>query len=159
MPLPRSALVSLASTPYYHCFGRCVRRAFLCGEDHYSARSFEHPRGWIVEHLAVQPIVETFKVRYPVQYNMLYRNPLMDAISYTAARTNLAKTMEQVCEDHSPVIITRNKSQSVVMISLADYDALQETAYLLRAPKNARRLLESISELEQGGGQEKELLE
>ena len=83
----------------------------------------------------------------------------MDAISYTAARTNLAITMEQVCEDHSPVIITRNKSQSVVMISLEDYEALQETAYLLRAPKNARRLLESVAELEQGGGQEKELLE
>ncbi|HEX5485063.1 MAG TPA: type II toxin-antitoxin system Phd/YefM family antitoxin, partial [Limnobacter sp.] len=47
----------------------------------------------------------------------------MDAISYTAARTNLAKTMEQVCEDHAPVIITRNKSQSVVMISLEDYEA------------------------------------
>jgi len=67
----------------------------------------------------------------------------MDAISYTAARTNLAKTMEQVCENHSPVIITRNKAQSVVMISLEDYEALQEIAYLVRAPKNARRLLES----------------
>ncbi|NOG31510.1 type II toxin-antitoxin system prevent-host-death family antitoxin [Halomonas sp. TBZ9] len=83
----------------------------------------------------------------------------MDAISYTAARNHLAKTMEQVCEDHSPVIITRNKSQSVVMISLEDYEALQETAYLLRAPKNAQRLLESIAELEQGGGQEKKLIE
>lgn len=83
----------------------------------------------------------------------------MDAISYTAARTNLAKTMEQVCEDHAPVIITRNKAQSVVMISLEDYEALQETAYLLRVPTNAQRLLESIAELEQGRGQEKELLE
>ena len=90
---------------------------------------------------------------------ILYRSSLMDAISYTSARTNLAKTMEHVCEDHSPVIITRSKSQSVVMISLEDYEALQETAYLLRAPKNARRLLESVAELEQGGGQEKELLE
>lgn len=83
----------------------------------------------------------------------------MDAITYTAARTNLAKTMDQVCEDHSPVIITRNKSQSVVLISLEDYEALQETAYLLRVPGNARRLLESIVELEQGEGQERELLE
>ena len=83
----------------------------------------------------------------------------MYAISYTVARSNLAKTMEQVCEDHSPVIITRSKAQSVVMISLEDYEALQETAYLLRAPKNARRLLESVAELEQGGGQEKDLLE
>lgn len=83
----------------------------------------------------------------------------MDAISYTAARTNLAKTMQRVCEDHSPVIITRSKAPSVVMISLEDYDALQETAYLLRAPKNARRLLESVNELEQGGGRERELIE
>ena len=83
----------------------------------------------------------------------------MDAISYTAARANLAKTMEQVCEDHAPVIIIRSKAQSVVMLSLEDYEALQETAYLLRTPQNARRLLESIAELEQGGGQEKELPE
>ena len=83
----------------------------------------------------------------------------MDAISYTAARTQLAKIMEKVCVDHSPVIITRNKSPSVVMISLEDYEALQETAYLLRAPKNARRLLESVVELEQGGGREKTRLE
>lgn len=76
----------------------------------------------------------------------------MDAISYTAARTNLAKIMEQVCEDHSHVIITRSKSQSVVMISLEDYEALQETTYLLRASKNARRLMESVAELEQGHG-------
>ena len=83
----------------------------------------------------------------------------MDAISYTAARADLAKTMEKVCEDHAPVIITRSKARSVVMISLEDYEALQETAYLLRAPKNARRLLESVAELEQGGGREKALLE
>lgn len=83
----------------------------------------------------------------------------MEAISYTAARTNLAKTMERVCEDHSPMIITRSKAQSVVMMSLEDYEALQETAYLLRVPKNARRLLESIAELEQGGGKEGEILE
>lgn len=83
----------------------------------------------------------------------------MDAITYTTARANLAKTMDQVCEDHSPVIITRNKAESVVMMSLEDYEALQETAYLLRAPKNARRLLESIAELEEGGGQERNLEE
>jgi len=67
--------------------------------------------------------------------------------------------MKKVCEDHEPVIITRQKEESVVMISLEDFTALEETAYLLRVPKNARRLLESIAELEQGGGTERILTE
>lgn len=81
----------------------------------------------------------------------------MDAISYTNARSNLAKTMEKVCEDHDPVIITRRNESSVVMMSLEDFQALEETAYLLRSPKNARRLLESIAQLELNGGTEREL--
>jgi antitoxin YefM len=83
----------------------------------------------------------------------------MDAITYSHARGHLAETMEKVCDDHAPVIITRKQQRSVVMISLEDYQALAETAYLLRSPKNARRLLESIAELESGGGKERGLLE
>ncbi len=76
----------------------------------------------------------------------------MNAITYTAARENLASTMDRVCSDHAPVIITRNRDQSVVMLSLADFEALEETAHLLRSPANARRLLESIHSLETGLG-------
>lgn len=83
----------------------------------------------------------------------------MDAIPYTHARNNLAKTMAKVCDDHAPVIITRKSRDSVVMISLEDYQALEETAYLLRSPRNARRLLESIVELAANGGTERKLLE
>ena len=83
----------------------------------------------------------------------------MDTITYTALRSNLAKTMEQVCDDHAPVTITRSNARPVVMLSLEDYQALAETAYLLRSPKNAKRLLESVVELESGGGQEREMLE
>ncbi|MBK5930022.1 type II toxin-antitoxin system Phd/YefM family antitoxin [Halochromatium salexigens] len=83
----------------------------------------------------------------------------MDAISYTAARANLSSTMESVCKDHSPIIITRKRESPVVMISLEDYQAMEETAYLLRSPANARRLLDAIAELEAGAGQERELLE
>jgi antitoxin YefM len=93
-------------------------------------------------------------------YLILYiKDEKMDAISYTAARSNLAKTMEKVCQDHDPVIITRTKAPSVVMMSLEDYEALIETAYLLRSPENAKRLLNSISELENGKGLERELVE
>lgn len=83
----------------------------------------------------------------------------MKAITYSAARQNLAKTMKKVCEDRSPIIVTRKSSNSVVIMSLEDYEALEETAYLLRSPKNARRLLESIAQLEDGKGHEKELME
>ncbi len=81
----------------------------------------------------------------------------MNTITYTSARANLSKTMKKVCDDHSPIIITRKKENPVVMMSLEDYQALEETAYLLRSPKNARRLLESIAQLEMGEGFEKEL--
>ncbi len=81
----------------------------------------------------------------------------MKAITYTAARQNLAKTMEKVCKDHAPVIVTRKSTNSVVIMSLEDYEALEETAYLLRSPKNTRRLIESIAQLGEGRGSEREL--
>jgi antitoxin YefM len=74
----------------------------------------------------------------------------MDAISYTTARNNLATTMEKVCNDHSPIIITRQNADPVIMMSLADYNSIQETAYLLRSPKNAAILAQSIQELKEG---------
>ncbi len=83
----------------------------------------------------------------------------MDSISYTSARSNLAKTMEKVCDDHAPIAITRKGEGSVVMISMEDFQAMEETAYLLRSPKNTRRLIESIAELENGKGLERELCE
>ena len=89
-------------------------------------------------------------------YSILYN---MNAITYTEARENLAKTIQQVCRDHDPVIITRKREDSVVMISLEDYESLTETAYLLKSPRNARRLLASLEELEQGKGRERALVE
>ena len=53
MTRPRNQQVSLASTPYYHCIGRCVRRAFLYSEDPLGGRSFEHRRAWVRERLAL----------------------------------------------------------------------------------------------------------
>ena len=81
----------------------------------------------------------------------------MDAITYSAARANLAKTMDRVCDDHEPLIITRNGERSVVLLSLEDYNSLEETAFLLRSPANARRLLSSVAQLTAGQGIERDL--
>jgi antitoxin YefM len=81
----------------------------------------------------------------------------MDAVTYSCARANLASTMNRVCNDHEALIITRNGDQSVVMLSLEDYNALQETAYLLRNPTNAQRLLSAMGQLNAGQGSEREL--
>ncbi|CAN5289097.1 YoeB-YefM toxin-antitoxin system antitoxin YefM [soil metagenome] len=81
----------------------------------------------------------------------------MRAITYTAARENLAATIDRVCEDNAPVVITRNRDQAVVMLSLAEYESLEETAHLLRSPENAKRLLRSIEALERGEGVRKKL--
>jgi antitoxin YefM len=82
----------------------------------------------------------------------------MTTISYTSVRGNLASTMKRVCEDHDPVIITRQNAEPVVMLSLDDYESLCETNYLLQSPENAKRLIDSVTELNAGKGKIRELL-
>lgn len=81
----------------------------------------------------------------------------MKSITYSFARQNLADAIKKVCDDHDPIVITNKRDRSVVMISLDDFEALQETSYLLRSPKNAKRLFESILQLESGKGKVREL--
>ena len=81
----------------------------------------------------------------------------MDAMTYSTLRANLASTMDRVCNDHEVLIITRNGDQAVVMLSLEDYKALEETAYLLRTPTNAKRLLSAATQLNADQGTEREL--
>ena len=71
----------------------------------------------------------------------------MDAISYTHVRNTLSSLMDKVCDNHDPVIITRQKQQSVVMMSLEDFNALEETTYLLKSPKNTERLHKAITDI------------
>jgi len=79
----------------------------------------------------------------------------MDTLTYTAVRANLASAMDRVCNDHEALIITRSGEQSVVMLSLEDYKALEETAHLLRTPANAKRLLSAVEQLSTGKGERK----
>jgi antitoxin YefM len=83
----------------------------------------------------------------------------MDAISYSTARKKMVETMERVCDDHDPVIITRKSARSVVMMSLEDFNAIQETAYLLRSPANAANLRASILQYEKGKYKKRGLIE
>lgn len=86
--------------------------------------------------------------QYPVQ---------VKSITYSAARENLASTINRVCEDQAPIVITRNRDQAVVMLSLAEYESLQETAYLLRSPANAKRLIAAVETLNRGKGIKRKL--
>jgi antitoxin YefM len=83
----------------------------------------------------------------------------MDIISYSDTRERLKEVMDQVVADHQPVVISRQKAESVVMVSLADWHAIEETMHLLSSPTNAARLKSSIDELNAGGGTEHQLIE
>ena len=83
----------------------------------------------------------------------------MNTVTYTEARNSFASTIDRVVENHTPIIITRQKKESVVIISLEDFNSYQETIYLMQSQNNAKRLNKSILELENGLGFEKDLIE
>ncbi len=83
----------------------------------------------------------------------------MDVITYSDARANLKDVMDRVVEDRAPVVVTRQRAEAVVMVSLSDWNALAETLHLVSTPANARRLRESIDQLDAEHGTERELNE
>jgi antitoxin YefM len=83
----------------------------------------------------------------------------MRTMTYSESRARYAETLSSVADDREEVIITRAGHEPVVIVSLDDYQSLKETAYLLRSPANAQRLLASIDRLESGGGVVRELAE
>ena len=83
----------------------------------------------------------------------------MKTMSYTESRARYAEVLDSVTDDREEVVITRAGHEPVVIVSLADYESLRETAYLMRSPANARRLLDAMERLEAGRGQARELLE
>lgn len=83
----------------------------------------------------------------------------MKTMTYSESRANYASTLDHVTNDREEVVITRAGHEPVVMVALDDYESLKETAYLLRSPTNARRMLEAIDRLEAGKGTERDLVE
>jgi len=80
-------------------------------------------------------------------------------MTYSESRAKYAETLNAVVDDREEVVITRAGREPVVIVSLEDYQSLKETAYLLRSPENARRLLASIARLEGGEGIARDLVE
>ena len=74
----------------------------------------------------------------------------MNVITFSDARASLKTVMDDVCKDHNPTVVTRVNGEHVVMLSLADFNSMEETMYLLSSPKNAERLMESIAQLKAG---------
>lgn len=83
----------------------------------------------------------------------------MKTMTYTESRSKYAQVLDSVVDDREEVVITRAGREPAVILSLAEYESLKETAYLLRSPANARRLLNSIEELESGHGKTHSLVE
>lgn len=83
----------------------------------------------------------------------------MEAVNYSYTRQHLTAVMDKVGQDRAPVMITRQKGAPVVMMSLDDYNALEETAYLLRSPRNASRLTSAVEALRAAGGTVRELID
>lgn len=86
-------------------------------------------------------------------------NKRMDSLSFSETRANLKAVMDKVVADRAPIAITRQRGEAVVMISQSEWNAIEETLYLLRSPANAKELLESIAELNAGKGTERELIQ
>nr|WP_319388764.1 type II toxin-antitoxin system prevent-host-death family antitoxin [uncultured Cohaesibacter sp.] len=81
----------------------------------------------------------------------------MDVLTYTDARASLKDVMDRVIHDRVEVVVTRKKREAVVMISLDEYNAIQETLHLQKSPENARRLQASTAQLDAGNGIEREI--
>jgi antitoxin YefM len=82
----------------------------------------------------------------------------MNILTFSQARASLKQTMDDVCKDHAPTVVTRTGGDHVVMLSLGDFNSMQETMHLLSSPKNASRLMASIAQLRAGKAQHRELL-
>lgn len=74
----------------------------------------------------------------------------MDVISYSRLRQNLASVMDSVCETHAPVVVSRRGGEAVVMMSLEEFNALEDTLHLLRSPRNAERLMHGMEAADAG---------
>ena len=83
----------------------------------------------------------------------------MDVVTYSDARANLKDVMDRVVDDKTEVVVTRQKAEAVVMVSLSEWNSISETLHLLSSPKNAERLRKAMRDMDAGKGVEHDLVE
>jgi antitoxin YefM len=111
------------------------------------------------EHATAVTAVAKHRRMRPGDVRLSVQEVDLKTMSYTESRARYAEVLDSVTDDREEVVITRGGHEPVVIVSLADYESLRETAYLMRSPVNARRLLDAMERLEAGRGQTHELLE
>jgi antitoxin YefM len=82
----------------------------------------------------------------------------MNVLTFSEARASFKQAMDDVCRDHNPTVITRQRGEHVVLMSLSDFNSIEETMYLLSSTRNAQRLMESIAEIKEGKAEIKGIL-
>jgi len=132
MTRPRSSLVAVEDTPWYHCVTRCVRRAFLCGEDHHSGRSYEHRRGWISDR--IKQLAGIFAIDIAGYAVMSNHTHLVVRIDRGRA---LDWSVQEVLERWTalftgPLLVTRYLSAERETMSQAEVDTVLELAEVYR---------------------------
>ena len=110
------------------------------------------PDGWRGE-------TESACASRPLTVQFSVQEVTMKTMSYTESRARYAEVLDGVANDREEVIITRAGHDPVVIVSLEDYESLRETAYLMRSPANARRLLDAMERLEAGRGEPHDLID
>lgn len=91
-----------------------------------------------------------YKFQNDIVQQLVIMEAVMQAISYSEARHDLKNVMDNACSNHEPILITRRKGESVVLVSLEDYESIMESEYLLSSPVNASRLMQSLQEARSG---------
>ena len=83
----------------------------------------------------------------------------MNVVNYSYTRQHLTEVMDKVNDDHAPLLVTRQQGKPVVIISLEEFNSLEETAYLLKSPKNAKRIMEALEQIRKGESKEHKLID
>ncbi|MDO6569307.1 transposase, partial [Alteromonas sp. 1_MG-2023] len=133
MPRPRKSLICLQDTPYYHCVSRCVRRAYLCGEDYYSGKSYEHRRQWVeVRLLKLASVFAIDVCAYAVMSNHTH------VVLHVDRNEALSWTTEEVLSRwhslHQGTVLTRQymNSEQRALLSETQIDSVISIANIYR---------------------------